>query len=146
MRKDKQTKNKHKDLNHKGSGVHAWQIDFLLLVKIIPAKARSPEASSEKQSTPPKRDGLAVVHVGRVGVPLLHLLEQLHLREAQEVGRRSRGGGRQGEGATSLSHPGWLRSLKLIILCKRTQHCDNYGIYTKYYSIMTAWVIRSWKI
>ena len=29
-------------------GVHAWQIDFLLLlVKIIPAKARSPEASSE---------------------------------------------------------------------------------------------------
>ena len=70
----------------------------------------APQKPAHRQSTPPKRDGLAVAHVGRVGVPLLHLLEQLLLREAQEVGRRPRGGGRQGEGG-NIAVASWLTQI-----------------------------------
>ena len=51
-----------------------------------------------------------MAHVGRVGVPLLHLLEQLLLREAEEVGRTSRGGGRQGEGG-NIAVASWLTQI-----------------------------------
>ena len=51
-----------------------------------------------------------MAHVGRVGVPLLHLLEQLLLREAPEVGRRPRGGVRQGEGG-NIAVASWLTQI-----------------------------------